>query len=100
MGVGHTAGTRKDELVELSSKDDEAAAVPPRRPFAAQTPSAENIICFLAVLGSLYRRRKFNRARTPFSGRVCKSCFRLRTFPRLWNVDNMSGGLPDNENIL
>lgn len=31
----------------------------------ALPPCAENIICFLAVLGSLCRRRKFNRARTP-----------------------------------
>lgn len=67
MGVGHTTGTRKDELVELSSKDDEAAAVSPRRPFAVQTSCAGNIICFLAVPGSLCRHRKFNRARALFS---------------------------------
>lgn len=88
-GGTHRRDARKDELVELSSKDDEAAAVSPRRPFAAQTSCAENIVCFLAVLGSLCRRCKFNRARALFS--ASKFCFRLHPSAQMWDMDDMSG---------
>lgn len=62
-GGEHAAGTCKDELVELSSREDEAAAVSPRRPSAARCPRARKILfAFLrywevyAVAGSLTAR--------------------------------------------
>lgn len=62
-GGEHAAGTCKDELVELSSREDEAAAVSPRRPSAARYPRARKILfAFLrcwevyAVAGSLTAR--------------------------------------------
>lgn len=63
-------------------RGDGARQLFPRRPFAARSPRAENIICFLAVRSeSLCRRRKFNRPLS-FSGRACKSCFRLHRLHR------------------
>lgn len=64
----------------------------------ALPPCAENIICFLTVLGSLCRRRKFNRARTPPPDGVCKSCFRLHPFARMRDVGPLR--LSEKESIL
>lgn len=57
VGVGHNRRDAQGRTRRtVFGRTTEAAAVSPRRPFAAQTPCAENIICFLAVPGSLCRR--------------------------------------------